>query len=443
MYLSPTINSAILYRASGNGGRRARWILESMLLGLSRNPWRVLILVVLFSEILTFIMNTIMGLIWWGRIDRDLLIIGTIDALIVSSLAGAFCIRLLLYLVNYNDRLTDLLSQRTDDLQRVNHKLKEKIDELTRAMEEIHNSERFLRTIFESIRDPFCIIDRDFRIVRANDAYLRMKGKSIEDLLDSKCYEVLYGRASVCDACVIDKTFKSGEPCLKEKFVPRPEGYGEWVEIYTYPIFMEGQKISHVIQYVRSITDRKRSEEEKKMLIEQLERLSRTDGLTGMLNKRGLMERLQAEFERAKRYGGSISLLICDIDDFKYVNDFYGHSAGDNYLKLIAQAMYNSIRSADIIGRFGGDEFMVILQGVEREEAMKLAERIRSIVEDTVLKVDTMRSVKSTVSIGVATFDSTESCSVTTPEELIKAADEALYRAKNKGKNRVELYLYA
>ncbi len=442
MYVSPTINSAILYSASVNGERGARWILESILLGLRRNPWRVLILVVLFSEILTFIMNTIMGLIWWGRVDKDLLIIGTIDALVVSLIAGAFCIGLLLYLLNYNDRLSNLLSQRTEELHSVNLQLKERLDELTRAMEEIHNSERFLRTIFESIRDPFCIIDRDFRIVRANDAYLRVKGKSIDDLLGGKCYETLYGRDSVCDACVIDKTFKSGEPCLKEKFVPRPEGYGEWVEIYTYPIFMEGQGVSHVIQYVRSITDRKRSEEEKKMLIERLERLSRTDGLTGMLNKRGLMERLQTEFERVKRYGGSISLLICDIDDFKYVNDLYGHSAGDNYLKLIAQAMYKSIRSADIIGRFGGDEFMVILQGVEREEAMKLAERIRFIVEDTVLKADIMRSVKSTVSIGVATFDSTESYSMTTPEELIKAADNALYRAKNKGKNRVELYLY-
>jgi diguanylate cyclase (GGDEF)-like protein/PAS domain S-box-containing protein len=441
--MSPTINSAILYSASVKGERGARWILESILLGLRRNPWRVLILVVLFSEILTFIMNTIMGLIWWGRVDKDLLMIGTIDALVVSLIVGAFCIGILLYLLNYNDRLSNLLSQRTEELHSVNLQLKERLDELTRAMEEVHNSERFLRTIFESIRDPFCIIDRDFRIVRANDAYLRVKGKSIDDLIGGKCYETLYGRDSVCDACVIDKTFRSGEPCLKEKFVPRPEGYGEWVEIYTYPIFMEGQEVSHVIQYVRSITDRKRSEEEKRMLIERLERLSRTDGLTGMLNKRGLMERLQTEFERVKRYGGSISLLICDIDDFKYVNDLYGHSAGDNYLKLVAQAMYNSIRSADIIGRFGGDEFMVILQGVEREEAMKLAERIRSIVEDTVLKVDIMRSVKSTVSVGVATFDSTESYSVTTPEELIKAADDALYRAKNKGKNRVELYLYA
>ncbi len=443
MYVSPTINSAILYSASVNGERGARWVLESILLGLRRNPWRVLILVVLFSEILTFIMNTIMGLIWWGRIDWDLLIIGTIDALVVSIIAGAFCIGILLYLLNYNDRLSNLLSQRTEELQSVNLQLKERLEELTRAMEEVHNSERFLRTIFESIRDPFCIIDRDFRIVRANDAYLRVKGKSIDDLLGGKCYETLYGRDSVCDACVIDKTFKSGEPCLKEKFVPRPEGYGEWVEIYTYPILMEGQEVSHVIQYMRSITDRKRSEEEKRMLIERLERLSRTDGLTGMLNKRGLMERLQTEFERVKRYGGSISLLICDIDDFKYVNDLYGHSAGDNYLKLIAQAMYNSIRSADIIGRFGGDEFMVILQGVEREEALKLAERIRSIVENTILKADIMRSVKSTVSIGVATFDSTGSYSVTTPEELIKAADEALYKAKNRGKNRVELYLYA
>lgn len=426
-------------------------LLKSVLLELRKNPWKTLIIIILLSEILTFVMNTIMGLIWWGRIDKDLLIIGTIDAFVVSALAGAAGVGLILYLVNYNEkvfseeksrhaemekRLSQIIAEKTEALQRVNNDLKQRLEELNRAMEEVHNSERFLRTIFDSIRDPFCIIDRDFRIIRANDAYARLKNKPLESLIGSVCYESLYGRETVCDSCVIDRTFRTGEPMLKEKFIPKPEGYGEWIEIYTYPIFHADGQLSHVVEYVRSITERKRAEEEKRMLIERLERLSRTDGLTGLLNKRALMERLQAEFDRAKRYKSGLVLIICDIDDFKNINDRHGHTCGDNYLKLVSRTICSSVRSADTIGRFGGDEFMIIISGASVEDGLRLAERLRLLTEETVF--DTGRgSIRATLSAGIASIDD----SMATVEDIIRAADDALYKAKARGKNRVELFV--
>lgn len=427
-------------------------IFNSLLLNLRGNPWKMIVVVILLAELLTFLMNTLMGLIWWGRVDKDLLIIGIIDALVVSAIVGTFTIGLILYLVDYKervfseeklrhreieDRLSQIISEKTEALQKMNAELKQRLEELNKAMEEVHGSERFLRTIFDSIRDPFCIIDKDFRIVKANEAYARMKNKPLDSLIGSICYESLYNRTSICDTCVIDKTFRSGEPSLKEKFVPRPEGYGEWVEIYTYPIFFAEGQVSHVVEYVRSITERKKAEEEKRMLIERLERLSRTDGLTGMLNKRALMERLHAEFDRAKRYRTGLVLIICDIDDFKNINDRHGHACGDSYLKLIARVMFNSIRSADTIGRFGGDEFMIIIPGATIEDGLRLAERMRFLIEETV--IDTGNgAVSATISAGIASIDD----KMTSVEDIIKAADNALYRAKSRGKNRVELSIF-
>lgn len=451
--LKREVGGLYLYEDQGGGFSSAlQGYLWSVLSILKKNPWRVLVLVILLSEALTFLMNTIMSIIWWGRFSGDLLLIGTIDAFFVSAIAGAFAIWLILYLSDYNEkalknqarrlteteeRLSAIISQKTEEMEKVNEDLKNRLEELKVVMEKLHSSERFLSTIFNSIRDPFCIIDREFRIVKANEAYSKSKGIPVEGLIGSKCYEVLYKRHEVCDGCVIEQTFSTGQSCLKEKFIPRPEGYGEWVEIYTYPVLESGSTISHVIQYVRSITDRKRTEEERRMLIERLERLSRTDGLTGMLNKRGLMERLQAEFERAKRYGTELSLLICDIDDFKFINDNYGHATGDEYLRLIAKVLTESIRNADTSGRFGGDEFMVIVPGADSEVARKLGQRIRSVVEKTVLNTTKGIDIMATMSIGIATFNSR----MAVLDELIRNADDALYKAKNRGKNRVEVFV--
>ncbi|MEK6745347.1 MAG: PAS domain-containing protein, partial [Nitrospirota bacterium] len=103
----------------------------------------------------------------------------------------------------------------------------------------ISRSERFLSNIFDSIRDPFCIIDRNYTIVRANEAYAQLKNKSVDELVDRTCFQAMYGKDEVCDGCIVRKTLQSSDPCAKEKKITLTNGETTWVEIYTYPLFDE------------------------------------------------------------------------------------------------------------------------------------------------------------------------------------------------------------
>lgn len=163
-----------------------------------------------------------------------------------------------------------------------------------------------------------------------------------------------------------------------------------------------------------------------------LRRQASTDELTGLRNRRNSMKRLNEEFLRAGREGDPLSLIIVDIDHFKKINDSYGHPFGDVVLKHVAATLREMLRSYDIIGRIGGEEFMIISPGLDLEEAAALADRLRlAIAGERVSEGGIL--VRVTVSAGVASII-TEDDSV---QALIKRADMALYRAKQSGRNQV------
>jgi diguanylate cyclase (GGDEF)-like protein/PAS domain S-box-containing protein len=302
-----------------------------------------------------------------------------------------------------------------------------------RSEERLQRSERFLNTIFNSIRDPFCIFDCDFRIIRVNDAYAQLKNKSLGDLIGRKCHEVLEGNECVCEACVVNKTFHSADPCAKDKLVALHDGTRVWVEIYTYPILDEEGKVSHVIEYTRDITDRKKSEDEKRRLIDRLEYLSRTDVLTGLINRRALADSLVYEMDRAKRYRSELSLILCDLDNFKEINDAYGHDTGDRALQTVSATLKSILRRTDIAGRYGGDEFMLILPETSLLGAESLADKILLEIRNTDLRLQDGRIVSLSMSIGVAGISGPEE----TVDSLVKRADDAMYRSKQGGRDRV------
>jgi two-component system cell cycle response regulator len=166
---------------------------------------------------------------------------------------------------------------------------------------------------------------------------------------------------------------------------------------------------------------------------ERLEVLALTDALTQTLNRRALMDRLESELDRARRYSLTLSLLMVDLDHFKTVNDTFGHLAGDEALRGVARVLQREARSVDVVARYGGEEFVVILPETGEEGAVKVAERIRArVAEQPSEGIAAIPSV--TVSVGVATVLST---GIQAPEEVIALADEALYRAKAQGRNRV------
>ena len=291
----------------------------------------------------------------------------------------------------------------------------------------------FLNTVFESINDPFNIIGRDYRIMKANESYARMRGKTVEELIGKRCYEILQKREDVCEDCSVKETFESAKPNTKEKLVSFPSRPHVWIEIFTHPVFDENGNVASVIEYTRDVTKRKRAEAERDILVDKLQYLSRTDELTGLLNRRALIEKLEDEVRRTQRYKTHLSILICDIDYFKEINDSYGHDTGDRVLQIVSNLLKESLRSIDVIGRYGGDEFLVILPETSMNGAKEIAERIRSTIDDFRWEREGKEAIRTTLSLGVAEFDIDKE----TIDDLIKRADNALYMAKGGGRNRV------
>ncbi|MHB8845787.1 MAG: sensor domain-containing diguanylate cyclase [Nitrospirota bacterium] len=333
----------------------------------------------------------------------------------------------------HRERLEHLVQERTGELHEVNDILRKEILDRTRTEEELSRSENFLGTIFDSIHDPFSIVDREYRIVRYNDAYLRMRNMRASDIIGKKCHEALHNRPDVCDECIVDRTFQSKDPCAKEKQLTLPDGSPAWVEIFTYPILDHQRSVSHVIEYTRDITDRKKEEDEKRQLISTLNHLSTTDSLTGLYNRRALNEMLKHEIDRAMRYESDLSLVLCDIDKFKKINDTFGHTAGDRALLAVAMVLQQTLRKSDIMGRYGGDEFMVILPETSLAGAKKLAEKVRHAVEKVDLEAPGSKHIRFTLSMGVA------GCCAAAEDidSLVALADTALYESKETGRNKV------
>jgi len=157
------------------------------------------------------------------------------------------------------------------------------------------------------------------------------------------------------------------------------------------------------------------------------------DGLTKLFNKKYFMERLDSELKFAVRHGVALSLLMLDLDYFKKVNDTLGHLAGDTVLAAVSSQLSRAVRNEDVVARFGGEEIAIVLRQINIENAMHMADRLRRMVETAVIPFDG-KDLQVTVSIGVANYPT---LTVKTPEQLVEAADKALYRAKGAGRNRV------
>lgn len=166
---------------------------------------------------------------------------------------------------------------------------------------------------------------------------------------------------------------------------------------------------------------------------EQQYKLATTDGLTGLYNHRYFQEQMSAALEHAKRYEREFSLIIIDIDYFKKFNDNFGHQCGDRVLRAVAQTLKKNVRATDIVCRYGGEEMSIILPNIGREDAIFTAQKLCKLVAEQEVRTNNDKTTNVTISLGVATYPK----DAQTTQELIKAADERLYHAKENGRNQV------
>jgi diguanylate cyclase (GGDEF)-like protein len=170
-----------------------------------------------------------------------------------------------------------------------------------------------------------------------------------------------------------------------------------------------------------------------------LAEVSSRDVLTGLYNRWYVIEKIDSEINRAIRHGSPMSLLMLDIDHFKRINDTWGHSAGDEVLKGVGQLLRDSCRVYDVPGRYGGEEFCIVLPETQLGNTAVVAERIRKRFESTELSCGG-EAVVVTASIGIAGMDEPASNEILSPAALIDRADRALYSAKSRGRNRIETW---
>jgi two-component system, cell cycle response regulator len=185
---------------------------------------------------------------------------------------------------------------------------------------------------------------------------------------------------------------------------------------------------------VRSMLRIKRLQTQLEEKNRELERLSRTDGLTGLFNQRHIRELLNDEFERVRRSKEPLAIALIDFDDLKRVNDTLGHQTGDQVLVEMARLLHGSTRRVDRVGRSGGDEFLVLLPQTPMQGAVVCLERIRKKVEVYPFIPDGDGHLPLTISVGLATCPDP---GVQSPEELLRRADVAMYTAKHSGRNRI------
>ncbi len=224
-----------------------------------------------------------------------------------------------------------------------------------------------------------------------------------------------------------------------------PEGHAPVIREMVFPITREGKMVAIIgvgnkaidytendVAYASRLADMIWDITERKRMEAELERLATTDALTGVLNRRELARRAEIELKRARRHQRPTAVIMMDIDHFKDVNDTYGHPVGDSVLVSMARLLTSEVRTFDLVGRYGGEEFILFLPETNIGMAQGIAERIRRAVADTPVMVDN-QTIRFTLSLGVTSSESVGQDF----ESLLKEADRLLYQAKQSGRNRV------
>jgi diguanylate cyclase (GGDEF)-like protein/PAS domain S-box-containing protein len=286
--------------------------------------------------------------------------------------------------------------------------------------------------ILDLLHEGAYCIDRDRRITHWNAAAVTLTGYRPDQVLGLRCRDDLLmhvseDRGSLCDGqCPMAETLRDGQTREGDVFLKCADGSRCFVHVRIGPLFSDTHEIIGAVQVFQpndaGVTLRSR--------LQELHQAATTDPVTGVAGRRLIEETVRIRLEEMRRSGWRVGALMVDIDEFKLINDRYGHVTGDEVLRAVALTLAHNVRPLDVVGRWGGDEFVVVAANVDARGLRGLADRLRTLVEGSGLQVD-RASVSVTVSVG-ATLARPED----TPSALIDRADAFMYESKRDGRNR-------
>ena len=291
----------------------------------------------------------------------------------------------------------------------------------SRDVTSMREAEEDRQRVFELSLDMLCIAGFDGWFIKLNPAWTATLGWSDQELMSRPWLDLVHPDDMEYSVDVLGKLM-SNEPSFRfENRCQSKDGSWRWLSWNAYPD--PGRQRIYAV--ARDVT-------EQRQMIEQLGKLASTDPLTGAANRRTFFERAGAELDRARRYDGTLAVLMLDIDHFKDINDTHGHDAGDQVLKELVECCRKTLRTSDIFARIGGEEFAAVLVQTDAKAARLTAERLRQAIGQ--LRVDTGNAeISFTVSVGLALHPSGDA----TVENVLKQADQCLYTAKQTGRNKV------
>jgi diguanylate cyclase (GGDEF)-like protein/PAS domain S-box-containing protein len=293
----------------------------------------------------------------------------------------------------------------------------------------------FYKTLLDNLHDGVYFLDRSRRITFWNKGAERLTGYDGNDVVENRYSEDFLSPINdeglnLCEAGYpAEKTILDGRIREEEVYFRHKNGHRVPVLIRVSPI---RDTAGNIIGAVEIFSDNL-PKVELKQVIENLRRQSLLDPLTRILNRRGISANLSLRLKEMQRYQWSVGILFIDIDHFKIVNDKNGHAIGDEVLKMVANTLSTNTRSFDLIGRWGGEEFVAIIVNINRKTLESIAERYRLLVEQSKL-IKESGAINVTVSIG-ATLSRKDD----TVESIIRRADKLMYLCKRMGRNRIVL----
>jgi diguanylate cyclase (GGDEF)-like protein/PAS domain S-box-containing protein len=297
----------------------------------------------------------------------------------------------------------------------------------------------FYKNLLDDLYDGVYFVDQHRKILYWNRGAERLSGYHSEEVVGSYCMDDILKHtdahgANLCKGmCPLALTI--GDGCLHESelYLQHKDGRRVPVVVHVAPIREPGGEIIGAVEVFSDNT----SKAAVLQRLDELEKMALLDPLTRLANRRYLEMNLHARMEELQRYKIVFGVLFFDVDHFKRVNDTYGHDIGDEVLKLVGATLAQSLRTFDMVGRWGGEEFVAIVRNVSPEHLEAVANRFRSLIEQASMTIGT-ETLRVTISVG-ATLSKADD----TMEALLKRADRLLYQSKMAGRNRVSISLEA
>ena len=292
----------------------------------------------------------------------------------------------------------------------------------------------FYKDLIDNLYDGVYFVDRDRRIIYWNKGAERITGYKADHVKGRFCRDNILNHITangiqLCYTnCPLAASMEDGQPREAEVFLHHHDGHRMPVVVRASPI---RNKDGEIIGAVETFSNNEQVIQTRRQ-VDELRQSVFTDSLTGIGNRRYLEEGIHAAKVGAERGIGIAGLILIDIDNFKQINDTYGHEIGDQILLMVVRTLKHSLRGSDLLGRWGGDEFIVITHNIQELSALQdIAKKLRVMAESSRLDLETAR-VSVTISIGATLIKSDE-----TPDNFFQRADELLYKSKQSGRNQV------